>query len=588
MAEAGNPSELAREALRRLAMQRIPPTPDNYAAVYHEIAGTTAAELFPERSLKAVAAALPRATPEQLRVARQFESAVAEKNWDSLKSVLVEFVGKSAAEAPNWAALLRDLLAQIETRHAGITPAKKREALEHVLAASSSADILHGRLQSLLRNWSHADVDQAAPMADAAAPDETATAGRAAAPPPRPMVAAGSADLRELIAKLLEDTISVLLVDAPELSEQAAELARAVRAAQSPEELDKTVALLRKLCYRLHFVAEDHAELRGALQQVLRLIVENISELVVDDRWLHTQIDTVLKLFEQPLTLRRLDDVERRLKEVIYKQSNIKHQIDEANSRLKELLATFVDRLGEFAQSTGSYTAKIEKAVNKISQAKDISELTDVLGDVVGETRVIQLNVQRARDELIDMRQRVEEAEKEIERLQTELSEAGEMVRHDALTGALNRKGMDEALVREMARSKRHGAPMSLALLDIDNFKKLNDTLGHQAGDDALVHLASVVRETLRPQDTLARYGGEEFVIIMPDTALEDASGVMTRVQRQLTKRFFLHKNEKLLITFSAGVAELGPDEAAPEGIKRADAAMYLAKRAGKNRVVAG
>jgi diguanylate cyclase len=126
-----------------------------------------------------------------------------------------------------------------------------------------------------------------------------------------------------------------------------------------------------------------------------------------------------------------------------------------------------------------------------------------------------------------------------------------------------------------------------MALLDIDNFKKLNDTLGHDAGDAALVHLANVVRDAIRPQDTLARYGGEEFVILLPDTVLEDGVHAMVRVQRELTRRFFLHNNQKQLITFSCGVAELGTEEVPKECLTRADQAMYLAKRSGKNRVLA-
>ncbi|MDP2108098.1 MAG: GGDEF domain-containing protein, partial [Rhodocyclaceae bacterium] len=139
----------------------------------------------------------------------------------------------------------------------------------------------------------------------------------------------------------------------------------------------------------------------------------------------------------------------------------------------------------------------------------------------------------------------------------------------------------------EVGRARRHHGKLCLALLDIDNFKKLNDTLGHAAGDAALVHLAKVVHETIRPEDTLARYGGEEFVVILPDTPLEAAVGAMVRVQRELTRRFFLNNNDKVLITFSCGIAELGADEEAMAAIQRADGAMYLAKRAGKNRVLA-
>ena len=251
------------------------------------------------------------------------------------------------------------------------------------------------------------------------------------------------------------------------------------------------------------------------------------------------------------------------------------------------VLGNLFNRLAGFAATTGDYHDRIGACAERISNASDIGQLSDVLQVVMQETRAVQFAAQRSRDELIEMRDRVRQAEREVVRLQEELAHASEMVRTDALTGALNRKGMDEAIEREVARARRKNSPLSVALLDIDNFKKLNDTHGHEAGDQALVHLAQVVRETLRPTDTLARYGGEEFVIVLADTRLDDGVQAMVRVQRELTRKFFLHRNEKMLITFSCGVAELGPAESPADGVKRADQAMYLAKRAGKNRVVA-
>ena len=159
-------------------------------------------------------------------------------------------------------------------------------------------------------------------------------------------------------------------------------------------------------------------------------------------------------------------------------------------------------------------------------------------------------------------------------------------MRHDQLTRTLNRRGLEEAFEHEFARAQRRRSPLCVGLLDIDNFKKLNDTLGHDAGDAALIHLATVIRETLRPQDTLARFGGEEFVILLPDTPLDNAVTALVRLQRELTRRFFLHDNEKLLITFSAGVTELQEGDTQASITKRADEAMYTAKKTGKNRVV--
>ena len=184
------------------------------------------------------------------------------------------------------------------------------------------------------------------------------------------------------------------------------------------------------------------------------------------------------------------------------------------------------------------------------------------------------------------MRDRAIHTDAELVKLHQELDRVSTQARHDPLTGALNRKGLEEAVEREISSVRRKETPLCMALLDIDNFKKLNDTMGHATGDVALTHLAKVARECMRPQDTLARYGGEEFVLLLPDTPLDKGIEAMTRLQRELTKRFFLAGTEKILITFSAGVAQLVPDETGAEAIKRADKAMYLAKRAGNNRVL--
>ena len=130
------------------------------------------------------------------------------------------------------------------------------------------------------------------------------------------------------------------------------------------------------------------------------------------------------------------------------------------------------------------------------------------------------------------------------------------------------------------------------AFRDHPNFTFVQEDVRNEAaiiqcaeGCGALVHLADVTRRHIRPSDTLARYGGEEFVILMPDTALAEGVEVITRLQRELTKALYLSGREKLLITFSAGVAQVGVDESGGDAIRRADKAMYLAKRAGKNRV---
>jgi diguanylate cyclase len=125
---------------------------------------------------------------------------------------------------------------------------------------------------------------------------------------------------------------------------------------------------------------------------------------------------------------------------------------------------------------------------------------------------------------------------------------------------------------------------LAVALIDIDNFKKLNDSLGHAAGDRALKALAAAVRERLRPVDHLARFGGEEFVVLLPATPPDEAQAALTRLQRSLSEALFLHENREVFVTFSAGVTAWRSGEPLQSALERADEALYEAKRSGKNR----
>ena len=584
MSTLTNPFEIARETLRLLAVRRIPPTPDNYLTLYQEITGAKpAAEPFPDKQLRSLAAALPKTSPDQLRLARQLDEAVKAANWEDYKNKLVEFVSTLAeSQKLAWADLVSDLLRQWDAKHIGLTAARKRESLEHVLTSSgANPETLFNRLQNLLRSWgqgkeSGATTSSEAPPTGIGA-EPTSTAANTDLLP----------ELRTLFAFTLESAIATQLIESPQLSSDARALANDIRTAASAGQMQEFLVRLKRFAFKLELLAEDQAELRHSLLNLLRLLVENITELVVDDRWLHGQIEVVREIIEKPLSQRAIDDAERRLKEVLFKQSQLKAGLYEAREAIKHMLAGFVDQLADFAEATSEYHDKIEICADKITAANDISELGSVLSEVMRETRTIQINAQRSRDELRSTQKKVEESEARIRELETELETTSDLVRHDQLTGVLNRRGLEEMFNKEVARGKRHDTLLCVGLLDIDNFKKLNDALGHDVGDQALIHLANVCRETLRPQDTVARFGGEEFVILLPETPKEEALIALTRLQRELTKKFFLSGNEKVLITFSAGVTQMLPNDNQATVIKRADEAMYKAKQTGKNRVIA-
>ena len=166
--------------------------------------------------------------------------------------------------------------------------------------------------------------------------------------------------------------------------------------------------------------------------------------------------------------------------------------------------------------------------------------------------------------------------------------ELAEQARTDSLTGALNRRAMEEVALRETSRSIRHGNPLCMIVLDIDHFKRINDTYGHAAGDRVLKALVQQVRVMLRGNDLMARTGGEEFTILLPDTPATTGVIAAERLRRAIEALEVPFDSKSIRFTVSAGVAQLDPGQGDWENMmRRADSAMYDAKERGRNAVSA-
>ncbi|MGZ3158254.1 MAG: GGDEF domain-containing protein [Burkholderiaceae bacterium] len=523
-----SPTDVAREAFRRLAMRRIAPTPDAYREIYDEIIGNTG-KMNAETVLLNFSATLENAPGDISEFSLRFNRAAKARDWQDYSKNLTQLTEK--------------LLKQAEA------PAAPKPGIP---TAGSEAPII--KITAVT-----------APLVDSQQ----------------------EAQLRDLLTRTLTFAVAALLQASPELAQEAESLGASIKGATTEAALAEATARLKQLCFKIEMKSGELAEQHELLMRMFKLLLENVSELIEDDSWLHGQIEGVQSLLSGPINHVALKDATRSLKEVIYKQGLLKHSLSEAKITVKNMMITFIDRLSAVATSTGDYHEKIDVYSRKISQAPDINTLNKILDDVMRDTRNAQKEALKSRDEMIQARQEVQEAENRIHALESKLEQMSELVREDQLTGSLNRRGLDDVFEREVARSERRHTPFCIAMLDLDDFKKLNDTHGHLAGDEALIHLVKVVKETLRTMDVIARFGGEEFLIMLPDTPLEEATHTVTRVQRELTKQLFMHNNERLLITFSAGVALRGPNEEQAALIKRADEALYKAKRAGKNRVVA-
>ncbi|MES2070374.1 MAG: GGDEF domain-containing protein [Pseudomonadota bacterium] len=535
-----SPTDIARETFRRLALDRIAPTPEAYRKLYQEISGepdedarkAQAAALQAseaETLLGSFAASLQKSNPEIAVYGQRFNRAIKARDWADYSKGLNQLIEKLSAK-PASASRIGSLVDVIEP------------------PAASGSGI------SLIDSFGEED----------------------------PLVRI----LKDSLYRTLSLALTSLLQTTPKLAAESEALGAAVKQATNEASLSQVASRLKQLCFQIELKSGDSAEQQELLLRLFSLLLENVHELLDHDNWLRGQIEVVQNLISGPIDHRALQDATRSLKDVIYKQSVLKSSIAESQSSVKNMMSTFIDRLEVIANSTGNYHLKMDGYAQKISQARDSNEVNKLIGSMMDETRLVQSEAIRSRDMMILAQKEVKEAEDRIKELEEKLAHMSELVREDELTGSLNRRGLDDVFEREADRADRRGTPLCAALLDLDNFKKLNDTHGHAAGDEALVHLVRIVKQTLRSIDVIARYGGEEFLIVMPETNLDEAALAMTRVQRELTKHFFLVNNERLLITFSAGVALRGTRETQESVVKRADKAMYEAKNSGKNRVV--
>jgi len=585
MATQKNPNDIARETLRLLVTRKMPPTPDNYRTLYGEISGekSDGPAITAEKMLQQLAADLPRGNPELVRLGNALAAAAAGSNWNKAHRVLVDFTHHqqtSAISTSEWTDVLHELVRLAGENHHRLAAADKQAALDKTMTAGGDMQALHLRLKTLISEWRRLPTDIRPEKALAVAgPESSLAAAQNDSQLP-------AMELRELLAQTLENGVAAKLISQDDLAAEASSLAQRLR---DPGPLD-TGALrsqLKSLWLKIELRGDTRGELQSGLLDLLRLLAENVGELVADDQWLRGQIAVVLRATATPLSIEAIEAAKASLTDLICKQSLLKKGLTEVKTTLKKMVASFIDELGKLSASTGDYHDTVENLAQQIRGTEDVDQLNRLLDEVLRETREVQASTLRSRQEVLAARQQVDAAERKIQELEAELAQVSEKVREDHLTGTLNRRGLKEVLDREISIADRQEQPLSVALLDIDNFKALNDSYGHQVGDDALAHIAQVIKETLRPGDNVARFGGEEFLILLPNSDIEQAVTVMTRLQRELTRRFFLHDNRKLLITFSAGVTSYAPGETQAAVTSRADSVLYQAKRAGKNRVMA-
>jgi len=539
-AAAADTAQLAKAALRRLAVDKLEPTPENYERAYRQEAGD----------------------PPPL------------------------------AEGAAIAGLIERIVRGIERGSKGWTSARKKESLQRVLDGSrSDAKRLQQRLTQLVASW---DTDPADSTVDAAsspdvAPTEEARISGIApldAPAARGSQAPAMPWFRGIGA--LGDTVQQAL---PVIDAQphalALELASLTERLGEDAVAPELIAELEALCGRVTPVLQHRHRLVEQLGELCAELTASLTDLAENDSWAKGQCEAMQVKIDEGLSARGVRAVSELLRDTRERQGELRVERERARDSLKGLINQMLSELNQLGSQTGNFHESVGRYADVIEKADSLESLADAVREMVEESRTVQALVQQTQARLQDEHSKAQGLTLRVTELETEMRRLSDEVSTDQLTQIANRRGLLQAFEAERARLDRSGTTLSVGLLDIDNFKRLNDQLGHGAGDEALKALASVVSKTLRPTDLVARYGGEEFVVLLPDTPVDDGVQILTRLQRSLTGGLFMHENKQVFVTFSAGVTPYRAGERIEDALERADQALYEAKRAGKNRTCA-
>ena len=336
----------------------------------------------------------------------------------------------------------------------------------------------------------------------------------------------------------------------------------------------------------------DNAEKKGVYLDAIRALLLFIKDFSMDfeetgsDRFVK-QIDGLSERFVAEKKTKAVETIFESYKKSI--PAFIRKQKEYLNNREKELWdiiglqRTAITTLGT---ENRDYNRKVYEQSKQIEATTMLDDIKIMKKNLKKEVASIQATV-RTKEERD--RQQMDALSKQVSRLNVELKEVKTKAMTDGLTKAYNREAFDSYIRKIVDRNMIKQSPFSLLLLDIDDFKKINDTYGHQIGDRVLVALVKKCAEFIRDEDFLARYGGEEFIIVLPGASLRNALKKAQRLRKTIAETHYTTDKEKggkgLSITVSIGASSFRKNDSVSTVIDRSDQALYQAKRTGKNRV---
>ncbi len=349
----------------------------------------------------------------------------------------------------------------------------------------------------------------------------------------------------------------------------------------------------------------DDAAAREAVREVMMTLIEKIGFTHGQSEQLEVIRDRIENEFD-------FDDWRGYLDQILAEIRQIINGISQDKIELESLIVDVTRQLGEIsgvltddqdAQMRGRNETRqlkelMDSSVSRIQRQveteQDIERLKQGVHEQLetirdGVEEFVVSDNQRFEEALArnrQLQQQIEKMEQESKQLRHKLDENRHKLMYDALTGARSRLAYEEMLQQELSRWERYRDGFSLAVLDIDHFKRINDRFGHAVGDKALQIVARMMLKTIRKTDFLFRTGGEEFVLLLPKTPLDKAAPVVEKIRASVGGANFRYKDQRVSISLSAGVTEVKPGDDGTALFERADRALYQAKRQGRDRLV--
>ena len=273
-------------------------------------------------------------------------------------------------------------------------------------------------------------------------------------------------------------------------------------------------------------------------------------------------------------------DTNRRV-DISYRQ-----HLDEKRQRIQEIQEILAHHVAEVVKQNEEFGVLLEIENEALQRTEDIQEVTTLRDALINEVEKLLKGHLALANKLDSANKYLQIIETEGQHLNEELTRVHILSLTDELTELPNRRAFLRRLEDEVARVQRYGYPLSLALIDLDGFKAVNDQFGHAAGDEVLNNYAANILSIFRHHDMVARYGGEEFAVLLPNTNMEGAMQALKKVQKRAAETTYTYDGiSRPMPTFSAGLSLYKPGETPSNLIERADKALYQAKNRGRNRI---